>query len=67
VVTHHDDSEACRTERQDDDPCRIEIVLPRARSIVWLGVKVYLIVVLGVPLIGMAVALLAVALIAVMG
>jgi hypothetical protein len=66
VVTHHDDDEACRTELQDDDPRRIEIVLPRARSIVWLALKVYLIVVLGVPLIGMAVALLAVAVIAAM-
>jgi hypothetical protein len=66
VVTHRDDSEVCRTERQYDDPGRIEIVLPSARSIVWLGIKVYLIVVLGVPLLGMAVALLGITLIAAM-
>lgn len=50
---------------RDGDPERVEIVLPRARSIVWLAIKVYLIVVIGVPLIGMAFALLALALIAV--
>jgi hypothetical protein len=49
---------------RDGDPERVEIILPRARSIVWLGVKVYLIVVLGVSLLGMAVTLLAVVLIA---
>ena len=63
MVTHHDESELGCTERQDDDPRRIEIVLPRARPIVWLGIKVYLMVV-GVLLAGMAVALMAVALIA---
>jgi hypothetical protein len=66
VVTHHDESELGCTERQDDDPRRIEIVLPRARPIVWLGIKVYLMVV-GVLLARMAVmavALMAVALIA---
>jgi hypothetical protein len=63
VVTHHDESELGCTERQDDDPRRIEIVLPRARPIVWLGIKVYLMVV-GVLLAGMALALMAVALIA---
>ena len=66
MVTHHDESELGCTERQDDDPRRIEIVLPRARPIVWLGIKVYLMVV-GVLLARMAVmavALMAVALIA---
>ena len=63
MVTHHDESELGCTERQDDDPRRIEIVLPRARPIVWLGIKVYLMVV-GVLLAGMALALMAVALIA---
>ena len=65
-MTHHDESELGCTERQDDDPRRIEIVLPRARPIVWLGIKVYLMVV-GVLLARMAVmavALMAVALIA---
>jgi len=65
-VTHHDESELGCTERQDDDPRRIEIFLPRARPIVWLGIKVYLMVV-GVLLARMAVmavALMAVALIA---
>ncbi|MFI4960977.1 MAG: hypothetical protein ACHP82_05930 [Hyphomicrobiales bacterium] len=42
-------------------------ILPRARSIVWLGLKVYMIVVLGISLIGMAAVLLVIALIAVMG
>jgi hypothetical protein len=65
VVTHHDESELGCTERQDDDPRRIEIVLPRARPIVWLGIKVYLMVV-GVLLARMAVmAVMAVALMAV--
>ena len=66
-MTDHDDSEQLSAGNDDGDPHRIEIVLPRARSIVWLGLKVYLIVVLGIPLLGMAVALLAVVLIAVMG
>jgi hypothetical protein len=51
---------------RDGEPQRVEIILPRARSIVWLGIKVYLIVVLGIPLLGMIVALMAVVLIAVM-
>jgi hypothetical protein len=67
AMTDHIGRESLSAGREDDDPRRVEIVLPRARSIVWLGLKVYLIVVLGVPLIGMAVALLAVALIVVMG
>ena len=66
-MTDHNDSEQLCTGNEDDDPHRIEIVLPRGRSIVWLGLKVYLIVVLGIPLLGMIVALLAVILIAVMG
>jgi hypothetical protein len=49
---------------RDGDRERVEIILPRARSIVWLAIKVYLIVVLGVSLLGMAFALLALALIA---
>ena len=66
-MTDHDGGEDLSRGRDGDDPHRIEIVLPRARSIVWLGLKVYLIVVLGIPLLGMIVALLGVALIAVMG
>jgi len=65
VVTRHDDSEMCCTERQGDDPRQIEIVLPRARSIVWLGIKVYLLMALGIPLVAMVVGLLGLALIAV--
>ena len=56
-----------RPDREDGNSQRVEVVLPRARSVVWLGLKVYLIVVLGIPLLGMIVALLGVALIAVMG
>jgi hypothetical protein len=63
-MTDHDGGEDLSAGRDDDDPHRIEIVLPRGRSIVWLGLKVYLIVLLGIPLLGMAVALLAVVLIA---
>jgi len=66
-MTDHDGSEDLSAGRDDDDPERIEIVLPRARSIVWLGLKVYLIVVLGISLMGMAAVLLVIALIAVMG
>ena len=58
-----DDDEQLGAGCDDGDLRRIEIVLPRARSIVWLGIKVYLMVV-GVLLAGMAVALMAVALIA---
>ena len=58
-----DDDEQLGAGCDDGDLRRVEIVLPRARSIVWLGIKVYLMVV-GVLLAGMAVALMAVALIA---
>jgi len=58
-----DDDEQLDAGGDGGDTHRVEIVLPRARSIVWLGIKVYLMVV-GVLLAGMAVALLAVALIA---
>ena len=58
-----DDDEQLGAGCDDGDLRRIEIVLPRARSIVWLGIKVYLMVV-GVLMAGMAVALMAVALIA---
>ena len=58
-----DDDEQLGAGCDDGDLRRVEIVLPRARSIVWLGIKVYLMVV-GVLLGGMAVALMAVALIA---
>ena len=61
-----DDDEQLGAGCDDGDLRRIEIVLPRARSIVWLGIKVYLMVV-GVLLARMAVmavALMAVALIA---
>jgi hypothetical protein len=51
---------------EDDEPPQIEIVLPRARSIVWLGLKVYLIVILGAWLLWMAAMLLGVALVAAM-
>jgi hypothetical protein len=66
-MTDHDGGEDLSASRDDDDPHRIEIVLPRARSIIWLGIKVYLIVMLGIPLLGMIVALLAIVIIAVMG
>jgi hypothetical protein len=49
-----------------DDPHRIEIILPRARSIVWLGLKVYLIVLVGVWLLGVAAMLLGVAVVSAM-
>ena len=58
-----DDDEQLGADRYGGDLPRVEIVLPRARSIVWPGIKVYLMVV-GVLLAGMAVALMAVALIA---
>jgi len=62
-MMNHDGGEQLGAGCDGGDPRRIEIILPRARSIVWLGIKVYLMVV-GVLLAGMAVALLAVALIA---
>jgi hypothetical protein len=62
-MTDHDEVEYLGDDGDDGDTHRVEIVLPRARSIVWLGIKVYLMVV-GVLLGGMAVALMAVALIA---
>jgi hypothetical protein len=46
----------------DDRVHRLEIVLPRARSIVWLGLKIYLLVVFVLPLVGCAVVLLLVSL-----
>jgi hypothetical protein len=52
-----------KTDRDDDDSQRVEVVLPRARSVVWLGLKVYLIVALGVPLLAMTVAFLCIAII----
>ena len=61
-----DDDEQLGADRYGGDLPRVEIVLPRARPIVWLGIKVYLMVV-GVLLARMAVmavALMAVALIA---
>jgi len=58
-----DDDEQLGAGCDGSDTHRVEIVLPRARSIVWLGIKVYLMVV-GVLLAGMALALMAVALIA---
>jgi hypothetical protein len=42
---------------------RVEVVLPRARSVVWLGLKVYLIVAVGLPLLAMTVAFLCIAII----
>ena len=42
------------------------IVLPRVRSIVWLGIKVYVIVVIGLSLLGVAVVFLDIALVTVM-
>ena len=66
-MTGHGDGEQLGAGGDDGDPGRVEIILPRARSIVWLGIKVYLIVVLGIPLLGMIVALLAIVIIAVMG
>ncbi len=56
-----------RPARDDSGPRRVEVVLPRARSIVWLGLKVYLIVTLGLPLAAMAVVLVLVALVAAIG
>ncbi len=52
-----------KTDRDDDDSQRVEVVLPRARSVVWLGLKVYLIVALGLPLLAMTVAFLCIAII----
>ena len=52
-----------KTQR-DGDPERIKIVLPRARSIVWLALKVYLIAILGAGLLAVAVMFFGVALIA---
>jgi len=43
---------------------RVEIVLPRARSIVWLVFKIYVIIVLGAGLLGMAALLLGMAIVA---
>ena len=62
-MTDHDEVEYLGDDGDDGDLRRLEIVLPRARSIVWLGIKVYLMVV-GVLMAGMAVAIMAVALIA---
>jgi hypothetical protein len=58
-----DDDEQLDAGGDGGDTHRVEIVLPRARSIVWLGIKVYLMVV-GVLMTGMVAALMAVALIA---
>ena len=57
------------TEPEDVDPRerhpeRVEIVLPSARSIVWLVFKVYVIIVLGAGLLGMAALLLGMAIVA---
>jgi hypothetical protein len=54
-----------KDDRRGDEVERVQIELPSARSVVWLGLKVYLIVVVGIPLVGMAAALLVGALIAV--
>jgi hypothetical protein len=62
-MTDHGDSEHLSAGGDDGDPRRVEIVLPRARSIVWLGIKVYLLVVGGSLLMTML-ALLGIALIA---
>jgi hypothetical protein len=52
-----------RPDREDGNSQRVEVVLPRARSVVWLGLKVYLIVALGLPLLAMTVAFLCIAII----
>lgn len=67
-MTEHDDSEgtARGADRDDGCPRRIEIVLPSARSIVWLGLKVYLIVLLGALLLGMVSMVLGLALVGAM-
>ena len=62
-MTDHDGGEDLSPGRDGDDPHRIEIVLPRARSIVWLGIKVYLIVALGLPPLATTVAFLCIAII----
>jgi hypothetical protein len=40
-MTDHDGSERFGADGEDGNPCRVEITIPRARSIVWLGLKVY--------------------------
>jgi hypothetical protein len=52
-----------RPDREDGNSQRVEVVLPRARSVVWLGLNVYLIVALGLPLLAMTVAFLCIAII----
>ena len=52
-----------RPDREDGNSQRVEVVLPRARSVVWLGLKVYLIVAVGLPLLAMTVAFLCIAII----
>jgi hypothetical protein len=49
---------------RNGEPERVEIILPRARSIVWLVFKVYLIAILGAGLLAVVVMFLGVALIA---
>jgi hypothetical protein len=67
-MTNDDENEYGRelTHDEDDEPRPIEIVLPRVRSIVWLGIKVYVIVVIGLSLLGVAVVFLDIALVTVM-
>lgn len=65
MTDHRGSEELVRQAGHDDgDPRRIEIVLPRARSIVWLGLKVCLLVIVGVPLLWVTAALLVIALVA---
>ena len=52
------------TTNRDRGPGRVEIILPRARSIVWLALKVYLIAILAAGLLAMVVMFIGVGLIA---
>lgn len=61
ITDRGDDGEHLGAGRDDSSPRRIEIVLPRARSIVWLGIKVYLIVLLAVSALAITVVFLVVA------
>ena len=63
AMTGHGDGEQLGAGGDDGDPGRVEIILPRARSIVWLGIKVYLIVALGLPPLATTVAFLCIAII----
>ena len=66
-MTDHEDGDQFDADREDGKPRRIEIVLPRARSIVWLGIKIYLLVIVGSSLLLMTAVLLGAALIALVG